>query len=104
MSQNILNTASASGPVQLIVGWDRRLQELFCNVMPLDDDDEGDYSEFFLSPSLGSVEEIKELLQNAGITVPDTLLQAVATDQAHNAGNVMRRFSADGLIEQETVF
>ncbi len=104
MSQNILNTASPTGPVQLIVGWDRRLQELFCNVMPLDDEDEGDYTDFLLNPGVGCIDDIKALLDKAGISVPPSMLDAAAADQATNAGNVVRRFAVSGALEQETVF
>lgn len=104
MSQNILHTASKTGPVEVILGWDRPLQELFCTVLPLSDDDTGDYDDFLLAPNLDSVEDLSALLAAASIQVPAAMLQAVAQDQAKNAGNVMRRFTLSGELEQETVF
>ncbi len=101
MSQNIVNTRSPSGAVQVIAGWDRRLQELFCNVMPLDDEDEGDYSELLLTPSYANVEQLGAALVAAHIQVPQALLDAVQADHTVNAGNVMRNFEPDGKLISE---
>ena len=104
MSQNILRTQSKTGPVEVILGWDRPLQELFCTVLPLSDEDEGDYDVFLLQSGLDSTEDLTALLASVGIEVPALLMQTVALDMANNAGNVMRRFSLNGALEQETVF
>lgn len=101
MSQNIVNTHSPSGAVQVIAGWDRRLQELFCNVMPLDDEDEGDYIELLMTPNYPDVEALGAALVAAHIQVPQALLDAVRADHAANAGNVMRNFEPSGTLISE---
>ena len=39
MSQNTLKTRSNTGAVQVSAGWDNPTQQVFCNILPLDDDD-----------------------------------------------------------------
>jgi hypothetical protein len=98
MSQNILTTSSSIGQVTVIAGWDRPLQEFFCNVEPMAEH-EGDYPECLLEINYSSAAAIAENLKLANITLPAQMVEAIERDGAAQAGNVMRHFREDGSIE-----
>ncbi len=104
MSQNILKTQSPTGPVEVILGWDRPLQECFCTVMPLSEEDPGDYSSFLFNPNMADANGVADELKAAGILVPSTMLDALRQDQFSNAGNLLREFALDGQLLRQVSF
>lgn len=102
MSQHRISTTLQGHPIQLLMGWDRPLQQFFLSVLPLDMDDEEDTS---LTPAalmiqaaltevaeLGmqrdaSVNEYQNLLARLGIEVPYEVFVEVQKDGDANTGN-----------------
>jgi hypothetical protein len=96
MSQNHIQVQGAGGPVHLIMGYDRPLGQIFCSAMPADDADPTDYSTL-LFRRYADVAALREALQAVGLTVPEPVFAAVQNDVELMAGNVVRRFDAQGV-------
>ena len=65
MSQNTILTSSNFGQVRVSAGWDHPLSELFCNVLPLDDENEDEESgpeECLLRSSYDDVEDMLDIV------------------------------------------
>lgn len=97
------NTISVSGPsglsVFVAVGWDRPLGEIFANVLP-DEDDEADYSDVIFR-NFESAQDVADALSAVGLSLPQSVIDALASDVASQAGNVIREFSSSGELIAE---
>lgn len=103
MSQNTVSLVINTVPVKVTVGWDRPLQELFCSVEPLTDDEATldllPDDLFTLSlQKFESAESIQAALQPLGLSLPAALLASVNDDMQGNKGNVIRQFSPEGTV------
>jgi hypothetical protein len=100
MSQNHVELRGPAGlPVNVCVGFDRRLNELFCNVLA-DEADESDYSGACMF-NAQSVDEIGKVLDSVGLKVPVAVLKAANEDMQANRQTVVRRFDAEGNLLTE---
>lgn len=95
MSQNHIQVAGKNGPINLIMGFDRPLGQIFCNPMPVNDSDTTDFSPL-LFRGFSDVEDLRKALGEVGLSVPESVLKVVEQDQLASAGNVIRRFDAAG--------
>jgi hypothetical protein len=96
MTQNITVLSTKKGPVEVIVGWDRPMQEYFCNVTSCDTAQQG--SDEFETPFSfpGGMPQVRDLLKSFNLAVPEILFEKSLEDGDNNAGNVVRRFSETG--------
>jgi hypothetical protein len=96
MSQNHIQVAGKNGPINLIMGFDRPLRQIFCNPMPVNDDDTTDFSAL-LFRGFSGIDELSKALAEVGFSVPESVLKTVEQDQQANVGNVIRRFDSAGV-------
>jgi hypothetical protein len=96
MSQNHIQVAGKNGPINLIMGFDRPLRQIFCNPTPVNDDDPTDFSTL-LFRGFSGIDELAKALTEVGLSVPESVLKAVEQDQQAEVGNVIRRFDAAGV-------
>jgi hypothetical protein len=100
MSQNRIVLAGPAGRrVQVTVGYDRPLRELFSNVVP-DQRDPTDYSSIQLA-SYDDVGDLEQAFSAIGMPLPRQVLDAADRDQANNVGNVVRRYDSTGALLEE---
>ena len=112
MSRNVFKTRTRAGlNVEVVAGWDRPTSRYFCTVMPLDDlPEEGELddaaeNELFHFSQMGSeapenAQQIVQALAVKGVVLPQAMVTAIESDGAAQAGNVVRVFNEDGLVEQ----
>jgi len=83
-------------------GWDNPLQELFCNVEPLDQGgpDRGDGPSCLFQTSYLSVDALVASLGEARISLPQKMIEVIQLDCANSAGNVIRLFQVDGSMQE----
>jgi hypothetical protein len=95
MSQNIVTLDTPSGfRIEVRVGWDRPLEEIFSIVEP-DENDPADYSKLHLAYYPDAM-ELARAFRDAGMPLPESVLAAVEIDRRLNLGNVMRTFDDVG--------
>ena len=105
MSQNIFNTTSAVGPVNVVAGWDNPLQEVFCNVFPLNEgaiEDDGsaeDAPEVMFAMPQGGAQDVVQALSLFNIVLPQQMVDAIQLDCDEHARNVFRSFNQDGTLK-----
>ncbi|MNR71765.1 hypothetical protein D3C71_24430 [compost metagenome] len=108
MSQNTLVTTSSLGQVRVSAGWDYPLQQLFCNVLTLDDEVEDDEADLpaacFARSAYGDVTELVATLKAGGIELPRQMVEAIGQDVRDQARNILRVFGQDGALQQEHRF
>ena len=104
MSQNTLKTRSNTGAVQVSAGWDNPTQQVFCNILPLDDDDETDYSDVFMMSFVDGAHVAQFLQEAFGVHLPQAMQDAISQDARVKARNLLRRFSPEGAVELEQAF
>ena len=104
MSQNTLKTRSSTGAVQVSAGWDNPMQQVFCNVLPLEDEDETDYSDVFMMSFDDGAHVARFLQETFGIVLPQAMQDAITQDARVHARNLLRRFSLEGAVELEQAF
>lgn len=103
MSQNIVTLDTPSGfHLQVNVGWDRPLKEIFSNVVP-DEKDPADYSRLHLA-SYRDARELALAFRAAGMPLPESILAAVENDRDRDVGNVQRTFDDAGDMLSSAVF
>lgn len=112
MSRNSFKVHTPAGlNVEVVAGWDRPTSRYFCSIMPLDDlPDEGELDDaaedelfHFSQMSSGTPENVQQIVKALavkGVVLPKAMVQAIESDGAVQAGNVMRVFNEDGLVEQ----
>ena len=97
MSQHIYQTAA---PVLVTLGYDRPLDYVFCTIMTpsgavlysnLDDEDAG--------TSCKNVEYFRDVLEELGLSVPETMFAEVKRDQTNRAGNRVVSHSANADLD-----
>ena len=104
MSRNVITLQGAGGEVRIAAGWDNPLREVFCNILPADDEDKTDYSRVGQT-SFSDGAEIASFLKSAhGFDIPQTMVEAIDRDIAEGARNVYRQFDSDGTLVQEHRF
>ena len=108
MSQNSLVTTSSLGQVRVSAGWDYPLQQLFCNVLTLDDEVEDDEADLpaacFARSAYSNVAELVATLQEGGIELPRQMVEALEQDVQDQARSILRVFGQDGTLQQEHRF
>ena len=110
MTQNLVTLETPKGQIQISMGWDRPLQEVFCSLCLLDadgdEDIEGDDDDELMMPFSfpGGVEQVAACLVERNLAAPRAMLAATALDQAADMGNVIRRFSPGGVLLEERFF
>lgn len=114
MSQHTFNTTTSSGSrVQVLMGWDRPLQQFFLVVEELDapeNYDLGDGQETgdvpYLYSNLSDVDSMGmqdldyfcEKLRGLGIAIPVLMVKEIEADQLNNVGNRYVTYNGDGSI------
>lgn len=105
MSQHYYDTQTSSGRnVQVLMGWDRPLQQFFLVVEDMDQSDEEQdphlYSNLDDAGSLGLTDlgyflnKLKEL----GITIPERMVNEIQADCCMNMGNRQVGYNKNGTI------
>lgn len=101
MSQHILNTTMGLDPVQVLIGYDRPLGHFFLVVTRLhaaEDEDDLIYSNLD-DPIAGLARDLnryRDILNDLGIVVPETMLTNVLQDAVDRAGNKIVLYQIDG--------
>lgn len=114
MSQHTFNTTTSSGSrVQVLMGWDRPLQQFFLVVEELSSperQDRGDGQEDdecpYLYSNLSDVDSMGmqdldffcEKLRGLGIAIPDLMVKEIELDKFNNVGNRYVAYNGDGSI------
>ena len=101
MSRHLAKSTLDGRPVDVIAGFDRRLQQFFLDVV---DEEPKDEDEHVLYASLNEpwldwtdVQALAARLHELGLQVPGTLLSELSADAASNAGNRIVRHRDHGL-------
>jgi hypothetical protein len=99
MSRHLAKSTLDGRPVDVIAGFDRRLQKFFLDVV----DDATQEDEHLVYASLHEpwldwtdVQTLAVRMQQLGIQVPETLLPEPSADAASNAGNRIVRHEEHG--------
>ena len=109
MSQNVIIFNTSAGRVRVSAGWDNPLQEVFCNILPLDLEDEGEDQpqsgpgcSVVQGASFSSAEDVASLLyEKLGLVIPLTMQAIIDKDIAECARNVFRQFDEAGMLLNE---
>lgn len=101
MSQNILVTQSSLGLVRVRAGWDNPLEEIFCSVEPLERtvDDDDDAPACLFQTSYQNVQAVVASLAEAGIRLPEPMIDFIRLDCDAKTGNTIRVFEVDGSMK-----
>jgi hypothetical protein len=108
MTQHCYPAKDADGnPVEITVGWDRPLREVFANVFPVMPDGSTDDCPVVstLSEKLGfargmEAEDLAQWLETKGFSMPHTVLEALSDDIEFNVGNKLVQYDEAGNIRQ----
>ena len=111
MSQNVITLAGPKGPFRISAGWDNPLQEVFCNVFFLGDEDEDDEDDADVDTGVAYRSSFCDGADIAGyvdaafgVKLPQPMLEAIDRDIADCARNVLRQFDATGTLLSEQRF
>lgn len=116
MSRIEFSTEAGGKSFGICVGWDRRLQQVFLQLLDEDMDEEDyDKPEFEKILAVGlhgfssdlSIEECRDILSEAEVTVPAGTFELLEHHCAINAGNLIVKIEHDGtqcvLVDQDHV-
>ncbi|NJM43840.1 MAG: hypothetical protein HC858_07435 [Brachymonas sp.] len=104
MSQHVLQTKLADVPVEILLGWDRRLSYFFMVIERAsnDGDEEPIYSNLNeQEPFKKSLTFYRLVLERLGVAVPEALWLQVACDRDLNVGNRFVIWQADGRFDEK---
>jgi hypothetical protein len=99
VSRHLAKSMLDGRPVDVIAGFDRRLQQYFLDVVDeASKDDEHVVYASLQEPCLDwtDVHTLTVRLQELGLQVPQTLLSEIRADAASNAGNRIVRYQEHG--------
>lgn len=104
MSRHHLRTARGAGPVLIVMGYDRPLNEFFLQLW--DDGPEAEADE----PAYSSLDEpaadwrdiatMVRRLEELDVAVPRSMIDAVVADGVHRAGNRIVEHALDGGVTE----
>ena len=104
MSRHHLRTVRGPGPLLVVMGYDRPLNEFF---LQLWDDAPGAEAE---EPAYSSLDEpeadwrdiatVARRLEELGVPVPRSMIDAVVADGVHRAGNRIVEHALDGQVTE----
>lgn len=104
MSRHHLRTARDAGPVLVVMGYDRPLNEFFLQLW--DDGPEAEADE----PAYSSLDEpaadwrdiatVVQRLEELDVAVPRSMIDAVVADSVHRAGNRIVEHTLDGRVTE----
>ena len=107
MSRHHLRTTRGAGPVLVVMGYDRPLNEFFLQLW--DDGPEADADE----PTYSSLDEpaadwrdiatVVRRLEELDVAVPRSMFDAVVADSVHRAGNRIVEHAPDGGLTELSV-
>lgn len=116
MSRIEFSTEVSGKSFVICVGWDRRLQQVFIQLLDEDmEEDDFDKPEFEkilgISPHAMNrdltVDDCRDILSQAEVTVPPGTFELLERHRDINAGNLMIKIEPDGtqcvLIDQDSV-
>jgi hypothetical protein len=110
MSQHIFDTQLGDIPIQIMLGWDRRLSYYFMVIEKRSvkqDSGEGEDEEIIYSnlnepePFKISINFYKAVLDRLGVQVPSQIWHQVFLDQVANAGNRFVIWQPDGSFKEK---
>lgn len=87
MSEYTHNATLDGKPVQVAVGWNRRLGYFKFSVMDLDSDDLVFWNALAPNALSGDLDETVRMLAERGITLPDVMIKRLEKDKLDNAGS-----------------
>ncbi len=104
MSRHHLRTTRGAGPVLVVMGYDRPLNEFFLQLW--DDDPEAEADE----PAYSSLDEptadwrdiatVVRRLEELDVAVPRSMIDAVVADSIYRAGNRIVEHALDGGVTE----
>jgi hypothetical protein len=105
MTQHVYPAKDAEGNlVEIMVGWDRPLHEVFANVFPVMPDGKPDDVPVISTMDEGvgcemEADELKQWLETKGFALPESVYFALADDIEFNRGNVVTRYDEQGHVQ-----
>jgi hypothetical protein len=105
MTQHVYPATDANGnQVEIMVGWDRPLHEVFANVFPVMTDGTPDDIPVISTMAEGigrgmEADELEEWLEEKGFQMPEPVYFALADDIEFNRGNVVTRYDEQGNVQ-----
>jgi hypothetical protein len=105
MTQHLYPATDADGnQVEIMVGWDRPLHEVFANVFPVMPDGTPDDIPVISTMAEGfgrgmEADELEQWLEEKGFQMPEPVYLALADDIEFNRGNIVTRYDEQGNIQ-----
>ena len=108
MTQHYYPAKDADGnPVEIMVGWDRPLHEVYANIFPVMPGGEPDDFPVISTMQEGigagmDADELEQWLEAKGFSMPAAVHSALADDIEFNRGNAMTRYDEAGNIKPQS--